>query len=159
MKKFTSLFLSLILIFTLSTPAFAGSNKPIPGAPKGWKYRVDLGNTRGNENPHVHVYSPKGTEYIDGLGGKNSHKSKPKISKVPGRVRKKLEQQRDYKDAKDKANKIQALKKQLRSKHLDFSKWSDRIIAIGLVAAAGLTWFFPGDDALAWANLARVFAL
>lgn len=158
MKKITSFFLLFIFIFSMAVqPTFAATTKQIPGAPKGWRYRIDKGNSRGNENPHVHVYGPNGKEYVDGLGSSNSHKSKPKISEVPSKVRKKLEQQKDYKEAKKEAAEIRALKSKLKAKKLNFAKAADRAIAIGLVIAAGLSWFFPGDDAAAWTNLARAW--
>lgn len=160
MKKLVSIFLTFALIFVINAQdSSAASNKQIPGCPKGWRYRVDLGNSRGNNNPHVHVYGPNGQEYVDGLGSTNSHKSLPNVSSAPRKVRKKLEEQRDYRDAKRKAAQIRTLKSKIRSKHLNFRKWGDRAIAIGLVIASGLTWFFPGDDAAAWLNLARAWAL
>lgn len=157
MKKFTLFLLVMSLMLMSVTPTFAAKNKPLPGH-KGWSYRVDKGKTGGNENTHVHLKGPKSQEYVDGFGGKNSHKKLPRLKDAPNKVRKTLEKQKDYKDAEEAAEAEQDAIKELKRNDFDWGKAADRAAAIALIVAAGATWFFPGDDAAAWANAARAFA-
>ncbi len=156
-KKLTVLMLIMSLMVMSVTPTFAGQNIPLPGH-KGWTYRIDKGNSSGNSNTHVHLDGPKGQEYVDGFGGKNSHKNKPGLDEAPSKQRKALKKQKKYKDAEEAAEAEQAAVKELKKSDFDWAKAADRAAAIALIAAAGATWFFPGDDAAAWANAARAWA-
>ncbi len=158
-SKMIIFILVITLLLTNIQVVFAAQDKPVPGAPKGWTYRVDKGSSRGNENTHVHVDGPKGEEFVDGFGGKNSHKKLPSLDKAPKKIREGVKGTKDYKDAEKNAKaEIKAINN-IKKKNLDWSKITDRVIATLLVLAAGATWFFPGDDPAAWLNFARSWGL
>lgn len=122
---------------------------------QGWEFRVDPPhNDNANAKYHVHVRNKqKGIEGSEGVDGSASHGDH--MNKVPNSVKKKIKDHEEYKKGKEKQKKLDKAVQEVKSKKLDLSKAADVVIAIGIVVACTATFFFPGDDVAAWANLLR----
>ncbi len=77
------------------------------------------------------------------------------MNNVPSSIKDKVKNHPEYAKGKKKQQQLNDAKNQIKQKKLNMSKTADILIAIGIVVVATLTWFFPGDDLVAWTNLIR----
>lgn len=78
------------------------------------------------------------------------------MSRVPNKTKAKIKSHAKWKKGVKEQAKLDKATAQIKSRGLNLNKTGDIIIAIAIVAAATLTWFFPGDDIASWGNLLRV---
>ncbi|WP_313891094.1 hypothetical protein [Psychrobacillus sp.] len=118
--------------------------------------RVDVPKASDDAQYHVHVTNKKlGIDAAEGVNGEPSHKKTLAGSGVPKKIIDKVKEHKDFKNAEKKQKKLDDAAAEIKAKKLDLNKTEDIIIAIAVVVAATATFFFPGDDVLAWGALLR----
>ncbi|HDR5039239.1 TPA: hypothetical protein QCR75_005696 [Bacillus anthracis] len=164
MKKFVSKLLIFTMIFVMMIPTyvFAAENS---FEVDGYTVRVDSprsGCGDKNNQWHVHVYKGKKMTKSAEVGCENvkdqSESHGKDLSEVPRKTRDKIRKHKEYGKAQKEQAKLDKAMNQIKKEKLDLKKAADILIAAGIVAAATATWFFPGDDAVAWGNFLRVLA-
>lgn len=164
MKKSILKFFIFTMIFMTMIPTFIFAAEDTFTV-DGYKVRVDSprsGSETSNNEWHVHVYNGEKMTKTAEVGCENvkdQSKSHGKdLSKVPKKTRNKIRDHKKYKDAQKKQAKLDKAVKEIKQKKLNLRKTADILVAAGIVAAATATWFFPGDDAVAWGNFLRAIS-
>lgn len=154
-KKLFVMLMAFMCFFSLCMPTYAASNWTDLGA--GYRARWDPPHT-GSDTGRYHVHVYEGNQEIGAgrCGGGKSHGDE--LNKVPRKVKDKVKGDKNWKKGGEKNKDLDKAAKKINSEGL-LSKAGGIAIAIALVVGATATFFFPGDDVAAWANLLRAIAM
>ena len=79
------------------------------------------------------------------------------MNKIPNKIKKKIKEHDEYKKGQEEQKKLEEAEAKIKKQNLkiDWKHIGDVTLAIVIVIVCTGTFFFQGDDIVAWMNLLR----